>query len=316
MKTRIISITVLLLIALAACKKETVTQDKIPEDMKKFMELNMKLQNLRSNGIVHFRSPAGTSNKSKTLKSGTLIGGDSTIVVGDSTIITDGDSIYWDWESCAETTNYVDENGYNVTVLDYGEQGCEEWGSLVKGKIITKWKMDENGSYFEDSYENYEAYGMIMNGTFSCSSEGNWPFYDSTGTEDDYEVIFTCQENLTITYEDGETYTYVSSFKDKYTNNLYIMLEGEFEYSSSTGEKYSYKIIKPVVYNFECQNSYLPVSGIEQWEDGNNSYEIDYGDGTCDNIATVTENGTTYVVDYDEEFNEDNVQPGDSLVNY
>lgn len=303
MKTRFFWITVLLLIAMIGCEK--VQQDKLPEEIKKLTERNMRLQSLRNSGITHFRIPANSYLKSSMLKSGKVDGGDSTNVVNDSICE------YWDWESCAEISEYEDENGFFVTVMDYGEQGCEEWGSLIKGKITIKWKMDNNSSYFEEIYEDYEAYGMTMNGSFNCSSEGEWPFYNSTGTEDDFEIISTCQENLIISYEDGETFTYVSSFTDKYTNDSYIMLEGEFEYSSSTGEKFTYRIIEPVVSDFQCQNSYMPVSGIELWEDGDNSYKIDYGDGQCDNIVTITEDGKTYVVNWDEEFFDD-AQAADS----
>lgn len=320
MKNRFIYVVAILIIAVIACEKEQFNGDQLPEDIKKIAELNMKLQNLRNSGSEHFRLSINNSiTNAASKKSVRALTSDSADVIMDSTNVI-MDSIIWDFNSCAEITNYKDDNGYDVTVMDYGVDGCDEWGSLIKGKITTKWKMENNGYYFENIYENYEAYGMTMNGTFSCSTEGgdDWSFLDSTGTDsdNDYEVIYTCQENLTITYEDGVSYTFVSSFKDKYTTNSYTMLEGEFEYSSSTGEEYSYRIIEPVLTDFQCQNSYLPVSGIEQWDDGTDNYEINYGDGTCDNIATITENGETYTVDFDDQFIDDGTAPADSLTNY
>jgi hypothetical protein len=327
MKTNYLLITVLLLIAMFACKKEQVSQEKLPEHIKKLAEMNMKLQSIKSSDFAHVRYAPVNSYLSSvysgnTLKSGKLEDGDSTGYLGDSTIFI-GDSTFlsdsiwwnWDWESCAQITKYVDENGYYVTVMDYGEQGCEEWGSFIKGKITSKWKEDENGSYFEEIYENYNAWGMTMNGTFSSTSQGNWPWYDSTDTgNNSFEIINICTENMTISFDTGATYTYVSSFKDKYTNNQYVILEGEFEYNSSDGDNYSYRILEPVVTNFLCENSYIPVSGIEQWTESTTIYEIDYGNGNCDNKATITENGKVYEVDFDEFIDSVKVQTGDSTL--
>ena len=203
----------------------------------------------------------------------------------------------------------------NYIVYDSQRTGVGLTLKLPVTVTLVYTKEDENGSYFEEIYENYNAWGMTMNGTFSSTSQGNWPWYDSTDTgNNSFEIINICTENMTISFDTGATYTYVSSFKDKYTNNQYVILEGEFEYNSSDGDNYSYRILEPVVTNFLCENSYIPVSGIEQWTESTTIYEIDYGNGNCDNKATITENGKVYEVDFDEFIDSVKVQTGDSTL--
>jgi hypothetical protein len=58
------------------------------------------------------------------------------------------------------------------------------------------------------------------------------------------------------------------------------------------------------VTSYKCSDIWIPVSGIESVSSKENdqsySFTINYGDGTCDNLATVTENGKTAVVDFSQ----------------
>ncbi|MEM6831780.1 MAG: hypothetical protein AAF551_14815, partial [Bacteroidota bacterium] len=69
----------------------------------------------------------------------------------------------------------------------------------------------------------------------------------------------------------------------------------------------------PLHFNFECEgeNEVLVfVTGIESgtYTFGENSgtWSIDYGDGTCDNLVTITEDGQSEEIDISEEFDETN----------
>jgi hypothetical protein len=69
-------------------------------------------------------------------------------------------------------------------------------------------------------------------------------------------------------------------------------------YKSGTGSitvndsiTFSRKITKPILYDKSCE--YVLLSGTEELYRKGNTIVIDYGDGECDSIATVTTNGTT-----------------------
>jgi hypothetical protein len=216
-------------------------------------------------------------------------------------------------ESCAEITTVVDDEGYMVTIQDYGEDGCEEWGTLVKGKITTKIREKDGSFEFIEIYENYSMGDFSMNGFWSSTSTETWQWGEGTdSTSGNFEMTYTSSEEMTITYEDGETVTTKGTFSEKFTSgSLYIITEADFTYESSIYGKFTYKVLSPVVTNMNCSDSFVPVSGIEEWTDQENTYIIDYGDGTCDNLATVTENGETYTIDFGELWNDDD-QPVDS----
>jgi len=315
MKTRL-SIIFMLLIAMIACDKEQLAPNKSPDGIKSYSGLFLKFHGLSRNN-EHLQIASDLSKNSLTITNGRVSAVDSVIVSGDSTIVISGDSTIiiddpdWGWESCATITDYIDKDGYHVTVFDYGEKGCIECGTLIKGKITSKWKENSKSSSWEEIYENYTFCDMTINGTVSYQSDGN-PFIDSLNIDDDFEFTYSCQENLSVSFEDGLSYVYTSSYKEKSSNKLWTILEGESKFVVSDGKTYTSEIVEPVVMNFECNNSFIPVSGVEKWNDAGEKYEIDYGDGTCDNIATITENGESKVVDFEEEFNDDATYAGDS----
>lgn len=313
MKTKFFAIILSVFFFAVACEKDDTSNSKISDEFMELSELNMKLQNIRNlnvNSTHEFGAMAMNYNgmKKKACKDGPTNYDDST---------------YWDdWETCAEYTYCTDEEGFEVMIMDYGEEGCIEWGELIKGKITWKWKMDENGYVYEDIYENYSAWGMTINGYYKGESQwtGSWDwnnFEDSTYFFDwfseDYEEISTNEEDMTITFEDGEVITYISNFKSKFTFNSYTMLEGSFSYESSLGDTYTWDIIEPVVSDFNCMY-WVPVSGIEEGTYNEDTYIIDYGDGTCDNKYTITVNGVTeeIEVDYDDIWICDDEEPSDS----
>ncbi|MCX6308855.1 MAG: hypothetical protein NTY32_08550, partial [Bacteroidia bacterium] len=112
----------------------------------------------------------------------------------------------------------------------------------------------------------------------------------------------TSQEDLTFTDDNGEEYTYNSEYSTKWDSTSYTVLTGAYNYISKSEEyEYHYLVSVPLVTNYECNLSWVPVSGIETTTSTKSGktdvLEINYGDGTCDGFALVTENGKTTNVD-------------------
>jgi hypothetical protein len=77
-----------------------------------------------------------------------------------------------------------------------------------------------------------------------------------------------------------------------------------------------------MVTNYKCTDSWIPVSGVETItnteNDVTNSYSVDYGNGECDNLAFLTENGKTSVIDFSQIYYEKvdssgSVSPGEPV---
>jgi len=283
--------------------------------VKRYLEFKTKMNavNANSGQMSNFLSIIGASQ----LQSGSLnyksLKGDS--VYTDS--IPSDTSGYWDYWTCATVTEFDNGDGTYTTIYDYGD-GCDEYGSIIKGKITYIWKNVGNDYYSKVLYEHYYSYGMEMNGfsEYSFTSDGNSYFeYDSTGFSKDSTVspgvcfywsgTSTGKDNMTMIFDSGEKYTYTSNFSNKWDNSTYTVLEGEYTYTSEPeGNEYHYLVTTPLFYNYECPSTWVAVSGIETiyYKDLVETYDfmIDYGNGTCDNLATVTENGETSVIDFGE----------------
>jgi hypothetical protein len=304
-----------LFIGLIACKKDQTPDPAQNDVLKKYLEFTTKMSAINGNTgqMSDFLNVIGASQlqrKSLHLKS---MNGDS---VYTDTIPADS-SGYWNNWTCADVTELDNADGTHTTVFDYGD-GCDEYGAMVKGKITYIWKNEGNDYYSKVLYENYYGYGMAMNGfsEYGFTSDGNsYVEYDSTATTGEPDgsagVAFywsgtaTGRDTMVITFDSGERYTYTSSYSNKWDNSTFTVLEGEYACTTEPeGYTYHYLVTSPLVYNYECPDTWISVSGIEtiHYLDSEASYDflIDYGDGTCDNLATITENGESSVIDFGE----------------
>ena len=263
------------------------------EEIQKYIELKSKIGAFQSKDGIAFNAmnAIGRSMKAKSFNKD---GRD------------DNDTTNWDWEdwTCAQVNEFINDEGYTVTVFDYGDEGCEEYGELTKGKITYIWKENGNEYYSKVIYESFYSYGMIMNGhsEYTYTDNGN---YCEDYNDWSWSGTSTCDEDINMIFEDGEEFNYTAKYSDKWDENSYTVIEGNFSYkSTSEGYEYNYKVNKPLVYNFKCEEAFVPVSGVEEIyykdEDGVFEFLIDYGEGTCDNKAMVTENGETYEIDFSD----------------
>jgi len=233
-------------------------------------------------------------------------------------IAPDDSTGYWNYWTCANVTEYDNSDGTHTTIYDYGE-GCDEFGSLTKGTITYIWRNEGSDYYSKVLYDHYSSWGMEMNGYSEYSFESNgssYVEYDSTGLISDSSSFYTGvafywmgtskgNDTITVTYDTGEKYSYTSNYSNKWDENSYTVLEGEYSYISEPyGYSYHYLVSEPLISNYACWNTWVPVTGIESihYNDLSETYgfTIDYGDGACDNLATITENGESSVIDFGE----------------
>jgi hypothetical protein len=102
-----------------------------------------------------------------------------------------------------------------------------------------------------------------------------------------------------ITFEDGTIATREMVRNREWvagTLTPFFVWDDEFEIAGNTsgtrrnGVGYTSTITQPILMKMACR---WFVSGTIEIVTGNNTVVIDYGDGECDNIATVTINGET-----------------------
>jgi hypothetical protein len=309
-------------------KEEDIT---LNQNMKLFMEFKNKNITSEVGGVNNFMSVISASQfNSKSLN---LAGYNSKEGYGDPTCLECDSSQNWSYFTCATVTETKNADGTTTTIYDYGT-GCDEYGSLMKGKITYIWKNE--GSTYESKviYDHFYSYGTEINGYSenSFTSDGNSYFeYSNSGASEggaaggvvggdsiSYpEIAFNwsgtsiAKEVLTITDDEGKKYNYDSENSTKWDNSTYTVLTGVYNYYSNTEDyEYHYLVSKPLVTNYECSLSWVPVSGVEKTTNIKSGKRdeliINYGNGECDNYALVTNNGKTTKIDLSEWFNMSN----------
>lgn len=243
-------------------------------------------------------------------------------IAGDSVDGEEPDTlIYTPWQSCAEITVTQNADGSTTTVYDYGD-GCEEgwydYKYFMHGKytIINYYTVDRIGSMYHCNYKyliEYENYG----GRYAWDSTA-WLYdgrsqYEGISTYDTVARYFSGQYNYddTTSYTIGdEVSTYRSHGNAHYDQDGGVVEECAYSYVTSENE-YSSKVLEPLISDYTCnqrgleefnlQYVWIYVAGREEIsykQDGlEGTFEIDYGNGACDNIIHITENGIRTRID-------------------
>ena len=204
------------------------------------------------------------------------------------------------------------ENSYEY-ILDFGE-GCLVDDEFLKGKMIergtfSEGKFSDEVEYFAFGGENWE-----INGTETY--EGTWMEHEEDSAIWEAEYQFT--SNLTERYEEDDEIVevdYRASGAERIDNAGLTVSSGEEFVSTSTGETYESRIEEPLYLDFSCEEDeiFVFVRGLEVGEYSyqeddvtvTGTFSIDFGDGTCDNIVVVTEDGVSEEIDVAEEWEDD-----------
>ena len=231
----------------------------------------------------------------------------------------DEDDYECEWTTCATEEFTENADGSFTWTLDYGVDGCEEHGYFMKGKIVETYTEDGNTFSSTTEYIDFGDEEYTVNGTSTYSGTYEDPVETTDSLDWDYSGTYSFKENLTIAYAD-ETYSVEAEGSESFDKNGFTSNEGFTNCTSSNGDFFQTVISTPLFYSYSCEQTtsveyiFAFVSGVETTtyqetvEDGSTEtgeFSIDYGDGTCDNIVTITENGVSETVDLGKEWEED-----------
>ena len=242
---------------------------------------------------------------------------------------------------CYTETYQDDGDGNYRYVIDFGE-GCDYYGSYMYGKMEEIGSYTDSsyasavtytrfgGSYYEGDAEWWIDGTSSYSGTWSNSYPETAEDSVANDTSDYwndyyfYESAYEYSSDLTQTYvgiiaapedsvsTDEEVYVvdYVASGSEEMDNDGYTVLSRSSSVSANTGESYTSQVDAPLFMDYGCyeEDVWVFVSGIESgtysYDGATGAWSIDYGDGTCDNLVTVTENGESEEIDLGEEWDD------------
>lgn len=202
---------------------------------------------------------------------------------------------------CLTVTIHENENGDfwpRSWTLDYGTENCECFLENTKrGKIhvsLSDWWKNEGSLReitFEDFYLNdnkMEGVKTILNN--GLNEDGNLSFTKKITDAkliytDGSEISWNC-EKISEQVEGGETLLFMDDAWSVTGSGTGINLDEK---------TFTVKITSSLIYKNGC---FYPVSGIVEIDtEGEELKIIDYGEGECDKIATVTIAGVSETID-------------------
>lgn len=182
--------------------------------------------------------------------------------------------------------------------LDFGEGVEDRRKCMKKGEIVVEMTDEMNvvGAVRTTTFKDFSIKGRKMTGTkvmttISISAEG--------------QPVFSIEANLKMTDKEGNvtsrimtgTNTWMAGFGDEDRFNDVFSVEGIA--TVERGNEMMTRMIKsPLIIDRSCD---FIKEGVIVLEKDNTTSTIDFGDGTCDAIATVTKDGDTYEIDLEEE---------------
>lgn len=186
-------------------------------------------------------------------------------------------------------------------VIDFGTGCIDGAGNERKGKIVIEFtgKRFYPGSIVTSTFQGYSINGISLIGTRTKTN--------LTGSKDDAPKFSVELAGGKTIWPDGTEAERENCFVREWiraTNPLNDAMvvsqcdEAEFAAQgiNRRGKAYEMIIVESLLYKRGCP---LAVSGIKQFIDvaSGKVIEVNYGDGQCDRIVTVTANGSTRTVE-------------------
>jgi hypothetical protein len=192
--------------------------------------------------------------------------------------------------SCATITTVITANTW-VRTIDFGTEGCVmPNGNVLKGMIIITKTVNSTPltRTFSITFDEFYINAKLI--------EGNKTIVRTLTTVAPIHPISTMTMNITVTFPNGNAYVrtgsrvseMVEGFGTPIWNDNIFKVTGNW---STTRPNWSQTttITAPLFFRMNCQ--YRLVRGVIQIVRNSNTAIINYGQGTCDNQATISING-------------------------
>ena len=197
--------------------------------------------------------------------------------------------------SCASISE--SDTSFPKTIkIDYGTGCTSHRGHVKKGKIIVEIsdsmlvagsiKTVRSEDFYVDNMK-IDIAAVIKN--MGKNNKGNWVVITK------YDEIINSPSGNILKESYCDTTEWLSGFETVEVSDDVFYKSGSGVKTLNDSIKYSHNIILPLLYDRSCES--LILSGIIDIYRKDKHAVIDYGNGTCDNIATVTYNDTTETID-------------------
>jgi len=188
--------------------------------------------------------------------------------------------------SCYSLSETQNQNEVRATF----EGECEgEDGKIRSGSLLVSWTADANENIlsYTVTFEQYTVDGYIPEGSVTVT----------TGTISQTSISFsvvvndgqlTCPDGKQLSYE--QDLTYALQFE-----TFGFTLDGSVTGTNKDGVTYIGNISSPLTAVLDCE--YLVSGRLNATFNGRQAVTLDYGDGTCDNLATLSRGSESLTIE-------------------
>lgn len=278
MKTKIILLGMALSLATIGCNKNDDDNANVTPIGQSDVKANSEMDNI-GDDVLEI-----AENYSNESMGGGGVGGETFLgLCGDGGITTQQNGDTW------------------IRTIDFGADNCQLWtGNQVRGKIILTFSNDfaANTRTISYAFDNFYHNNRHV--------EGNRTVVKRILANGHPQA--TISLNLTVTLPNGTIYTRVGERVREFTagyDTFFYLADNQFSFTgswtttnSATGITYTTTVNNPVIVKWNCPH--FIVSGTVTYTRSSDDAiaVLDYGDGACDNNATVTINGVPYNITF------------------
>lgn len=192
--------------------------------------------------------------------------------------------------SCATKTIVITSTEKSIT-LDFGD-GCETpKQDVLKGVISMsfQWNAADEKLTIVKTFENFYFNDVLVEGSRTIvKSKSNDDGYPESVVS--FEMKMTWEDGSFVTRVGTKTRTFVEGFDTRRYHDNVFSIVGNSTTTFRNGTVIYSEITQPLIRKMNCR---FIVSGEKTLIKGGLTYTLNFGNGACDNLATLTVNGET-----------------------
>jgi hypothetical protein len=203
--------------------------------------------------------------------------------------------------ACAIVTN---DKASKILTIDFGSSCVGAYGRTRSGKIIILYNSLLGDSLANRAiiFDNYKVNSRSVSGMIELSDISKNPSGNLQLTRKVTDLKITFPTGKHVTLNGTRTREWIEGAGDNNADNNKYRITGTLTGVSSSGKTFTHEITTPIIVDFSCSKSgkFARVAGIVETTKvgglSDRKRTVDYGDGTCDNVITVTTFRRTYTI--------------------
>lgn len=222
-----------------------------------------------------------------------------------SLILMAGKGQHWGWKNilrykinqCPNVTIDSAATGYPKTItLNYGN-GVELRNGRVLSGVITiliSAPPRTDGATKIVIYNNFSVDSIVVAGSVTFEFAGN--FITSRKHTQTGSLTFSLPEGKILTRQMDKTIEWITGLDTaEDMSDDVIQITGSVSVSTSEGNEYEKEITSPLIKLGDCR--WFAQGTVEISINGETKLVVDYGNGECDSVASISRNGKTREID-------------------